>query len=144
MQLEYYSLPLLLDRVMNKQEHPKISLQQSVIQYLHLLTTTAFGEFPGDHDFGCSIWDYDFDNVTSAHKLKEIIRQSLLQAIQQHEKRLSNIRVELMIFQEEMQERAKAGSRVKKRIDISITGILQSTNEKLNFKDSFFIGPLSY
>ena|ERR1035438_8619935 len=144
MQLEYYSLPLSLERIMNRQEHPKISMQQSVLQHLHLLITTAFGEFPADQDFGSSIWDYDFDNVTSAHKLKELIRQSLLQAIQRYEKRLSNIRVELMILQEELQERSKAGSRIKKRIDISVTGILISTNERLNFRDSFFVGPLSY
>ena len=144
MQLEYYSLPLSLERIMNRQEHPKISMQQSVLQHLHLLIATAFGEFPADQDFGSSIWDYDFDNVTSAHKLKELIRQSLLQAIQRYEKRLSNIRVELMILQEELQERSKAGSRIKKRIDISVTGILISTNERLNFRDSFFVGPLSY
>lgn len=144
MQLEYYSLPLSLERIMNRQEHPKISMQQSVLQHLHLLITTAFGEFPADLDFGSSIWDYDFDNVTSAHKLKELIRQSLLLAIQRYEKRLSNIRVELMILQEELQERSRGSSRVKKRIDISVTGILISTNERLNFRDSFFVGPLSY
>ena len=129
---------------MNRQEHPKTSLQQSVLQHLHLLVTTALGEFPADQEFGCSIWDHDFDNVTSAHKLKELIRQSLLQAIQRYEKRISNIRVELMILQEELQERSQGSSRVKKRIDISVTSTLQSTNERLNFKDSFFVGPLSY
>ncbi len=144
MQLEYYSLPLSMERIMNRQEHPKTSLQQSVLQHLHLLVTTALGEFPADLEFGCSIWDHDFDNVTSAHKLKELIRQSLLQAIQRYEKRISNIRVELMILQEELHERSQGSSRVKKRIDISVNGTLQSTNERLNFKDSFFVGPLSY
>jgi len=144
MQLEYYALPLSLDRIMNMQEHPRTTLQQSVLQHLHLLTTTALGEFPADPNFGSNIWDHDFDNVTSAHKLKELIRQSLLGAIQQYEKRLSNIRVELMIIQEELMERRQGFSRVKKKIDISVTGILQSTNERINFKDSFFVGPLSY
>ena len=143
MQLEYFSLPLALDKVMRQQEHPRSTLQQSVIHHLHLLLTTAFGEFPGDERFGCGIWDHDFDNVTSAHKLKELIRQSLLKSIQDYEKRLGNVRVELMIVQEELVE-GVSSRRVKKRINVSVAGVLQSTNEPLLFRDSFFVGPLSY
>lgn len=143
MQLEFYSLPLVVDRIMHKQEHAKCSLQQSVIQHLHLLLITAFGEFPADEGFGCGIWDHDFDNVTSAHKLKEFIRQSLLQSVQQHEQRLSNVRVEILLRQEEVSEGVDR-HRVKKKIDVTITGMLQSTNERLNYRDSFFVGPLSY
>ena len=143
MQLEYYSLPLALERVMRQQEHPRTSLQQSVTQHLHLLLTTAFGEFPGDEGFGCGIWDHDFDNVTSAHKLKELIRQSLLKSIQEQEKRIGSVRVELSIMQEELAEGASS-RRIKKRINISVTAVLNSTNEPLVFRDSFFVGPLSY
>jgi hypothetical protein len=143
MQLEYYSLPLVLDRVMRQQEHPKCSMQQSVVQHLHLLLTTGFGGFPGNERFGCGIWEHDFDNVTSAHKLKEMIRQSLLQSIQENEKRLANVRVELMLRQEEVAS-GSSGRSVKKRIDITIAGLLQLTNEPFTYKDSFFVGPLSY
>ncbi len=143
MQLEFYSLPLALERVMRQQEHPKVTLQQSVTQHLHLLLTTAFGEFPGDEGFGCGIWDHDFDNVTSAHKLKELIRQSLLKSIQEQEKRIGSVRVELSIMQEELAEGASS-RRVKKRINILVSGVLNSTNEPLVFRDSFFVGPLSY
>jgi phage baseplate assembly protein W len=143
MQLQYFSLPLALDRMMRQQEHPRISLQQSVIQHLHLLLTTAFGEFAGDENFGCGIWDHDFDNVTSAHKLKELIRQSLFKSIQEQEKRMGNIRVELVMAQEELPE-VGGTRRVKKRISISVAGVLHATNEPLVFRDSFFVGPLSY
>ena len=51
-------------------------------------------------------------------------------------------RVELLIQQEELPE--IKGRRVKKRIEITITGILQLTNEKFTYRDSFFVGPLSY
>lgn len=143
MQLEYYSLPLMLDAVMQKREHPKCSLHQSVEQHLHLILTTAFGEVAGDELFGCGIWDHDFDNVTSGHKLKEIIRQSLLQSIIEHENRLSNVRVELLLRQEEIQS-ASNTRRVKKHIDITVTGVLQLTNELFRYSDAFFISPLSY
>ncbi len=143
MQTEYYSLPLSLDMIMKRQEHPKVTLLQSVMQHLHLLLTTAFGEFSGDESFGCGIWDHDFDIITSSHKLKEIIRQSLLKAIREKEKRLVNVRVELAIVQEELPEPA-GGVQVKKKINIGITGVLHMTNERLLFRDSFYVGPLSY
>jgi phage baseplate assembly protein W len=142
MQLEYYSLPIMIENIMSKQEHPKCSLQQSVVQHLHLLITTAYGEFPGDDNFGCSIWEFDFDNVTSAHKLKELIRQSLLQAIETYEKRLGKVRADVLLRQEELQ--GLNGTVVKKRIDITINGQLKLTNEPFIYKDSFFVGPLSY
>ncbi|HXB07038.1 MAG TPA: GPW/gp25 family protein [Puia sp.] len=143
MQQEYYSLPLTLERVMNKQEHAKVSMQQSVSQHLHLLLTTAFGGFPANERFGCGIWEYDFDNVTSAHKMKEWIRQSLLEVIALQEKRLTNIRVEVLLRQEEVTD-ITAGRRIKKKIDISITGQLGLTNERFTYRDNFFVGPLSY
>lgn len=143
MQFEYFTLPLALDDVMLKKKLKKCTPQQSVMQHLHLLLTTGFGEFAGDESFGCGIWDHDFDNVSSVHKVKEIIRQSLLQSIQKKEKRICNVRVELLIVQEELP--ASEGKKsMKKRIDITVTGILQLTNERLQFRDSFFVGPLSY
>ena len=142
MQQEYYSLPFVFEKIMRKEEHPKCSLQQSVMQNLHLLLTTAFGEFPCEESFGCAIWDDDFDNLTSPHKMKELIRQSLLQSIKEHEKRLVNVRVELLIRQEELPD--MNGVRVKKRIDVTITGTIHLTNERFGYKDSFFIGQLSY
>jgi phage baseplate assembly protein W len=143
MKQEFYSLPLALDKVMLKYEHSKCSLQKSVAQHLHLLLTTAYGELQDNETFGCSIWDHDFDNVTSGHKLKEFIHASVLSSIAAHEKRLGNVRVQLVIQQEERSE-VRSALRIKKRIDISITGILQMTNENFSYQDSFFIGPLSY
>lgn len=143
MQFEFLTLPLALDKVMRKEELTKCSLKQSIIQHLHLLLTTGFGEFPGDESFGCGIWEHDFDNVTSVHKLKEIIKQSLLLSIQINEKRLGNVRAEFTLVQEELND--SAGSRkVKKRVDITVTGTIHLTNERLQFKDTFFVGPLSY
>jgi phage baseplate assembly protein W len=143
MKQEFYSLPLALEEVMQKKEHPKCTLQQSVAQHLHLILTTAFGELRTDENFGCSIWEYDFDNITSGYKLKEFIKQSLLAAVQQYEKRIYNVGIELMIRQEEPGGNA-AGHQVKKRMHVTITGLLQATNESITCIDTFFTGPLSY
>jgi phage baseplate assembly protein W len=143
MQLQYYQLPLQAAAIMSRQEHAKCSLRHSVAQQLHLLITTAFGEVPAEESFGCNIWDHDFDNLTSSSKLKEMIRQSLLMAIQLHEKRLINIQIEVQVRQEEMMAGPRS-RQVKKRMDISVLGVVHITNEPFHYKDSFFIGPLSY
>jgi len=143
MQLEFYSLPMAVENIMHKQELTKCTLHQSVMQHLHLLLTTSFGEFPADEVFGCGVWDHDFDIVTSAHKLKEMIRLSLMASITDQEKRLGNVRVEIVMKQEEIPA-SQSGRRVKKKIDITIIGILKSTNERFAYRDSFFVGPLSY
>lgn len=143
MKQQFYSLPLSFAEVMQKKEHATCSLQQSVAQHLHLIITTAFGELAADENFGCSIWDHDFDNITSTHKIKEFIRQSLQSSIEQYEKRLFNVRIDLMIKQEELTGSIH-GCRVKKKITITINGWLLATNEKFVYEDSFFTGPLSY
>jgi hypothetical protein len=143
MQLEFYSLPMAVENIMHKQELQRCSLQQSVFQHLHLLLTTSFGEFPADDVFGCGVWDHDFDIVTSAHKLKEMIRLSLLNSIMDQEKRLGNVRVEIVLKQEEVPGLGTA-RRIKKKIDITVNGILKLTNERFSYRDSFFVGPLSY
>ena len=143
MQFEYFTLPMSLEKVIRKEELTKCSVKQSVMQHLHLLLTTGFGEFPADESFGCGIWDHEFDNVTSAHKVKEIIRQSMVQTIQLKEKRLGNVRVELVIVQEELPD-PDGGKTIKKRIDITVSGVLLLTNERIQYRDTFFVGPLSY
>lgn len=142
MKQQFYSLPLALDQLIQKKDHPKCSLQQSVAQHLHLIITTAFGELPTDENFGCSIWEHDFDNITGTHKIKEWILLSLLASIQQYEKRLNHVRIELTIRQQVLDN--IKGCRIKKRSDVIITGTLQATNEKFSYQDTFFTGPLSY
>ncbi|NHE58475.1 GPW/gp25 family protein [Cyclobacterium plantarum] len=143
MKNHFYKLPFSLVGIMQKKDHRTCSLEQSIAQHLHLIITTAYGELSMDEQFGCCIWEYDFDNITSSHKIKEFIRESLSNAILRYEKRLGNTRVELEIGQEEMASQ-KNGCRVKKKITITITGWLNATNEKFIYEDAIFTGPLSY
>ena len=143
MNAQFYVIPFDMEALMQKREHARCSLQQSIAQHLHLIITTAFGELPADQNFGCSIWEYDFDNITSEHKLKELIKQSLFTSIQEYENRLNNVRIELQVRQEELSDNIK-GKRVKKRFDITVRAVLSATNENFIYSDIFFTGPLSY
>ena len=143
MRLKYYTLPLDPDLLMQKKEHPGCSLKQSVGHHLHLIITTAFGEMQSDVDFGNSIWDHDFDNLTARTRQQEWMKESLLQAIRKHEKRLDAIKVDVLVKQEEVNA-LTTERRVKKRLDINISARLTATSEDITFRDSFFVSPLSY
>ncbi len=132
-----------LSAIMQKQDHPKCSLQQSIFNHIHLIITSAFGELKSDANFGCWIWENEFDNVTANNKIREQIKQSLLQALQNYEPRVKALRVEVFIRQEDVQAQA-TGRQVKKMLDISVTGKLAATMESFNYQDRFFTGPLSY
>jgi phage baseplate assembly protein W len=140
---EYFSLPLSLDTVLQKQDLPRCSLQQSVYQHIHLILTTAFGEMTDDAEYGCWIWENDFDNVTSNNKIREQIKQSLLHAVNKYEPRIQNVKVEILIKQEELPAKIN-GRHVKKMLDVTISGKLTATKEAIVYNDRFFTGPLSY
>jgi predicted component of type VI protein secretion system len=143
MRWKYYALPLDPELLMQKKEHPGRTLKQSVADHLHLIVTTAFGEMQSEAEFGNSIWDHDFDNLTTRTKQQEWMKQSLTQAIKKHEKRLDSIKVEVMVKQEEISA-LSTERRVKKRLDIYVTARLTATSEDIVFRDSFFVSPLSY
>jgi phage baseplate assembly protein W len=139
----YYTLPLSLDMVLQKQDLPRCSLQQSVYNHIHLILTTAFGEMSNDPNYGCAIWENDFDNLTSNNKIREQIKQSLLKAINQYETRIQNVKIDVLIKQEE-QRTVLTGRHVKKMLHINVQAVLVSTRESIQYNDQFFTGPLSY
>ncbi len=118
---------------------PQCSIEESIGQQLHLLMTTAFGEIEHDQEFGCIVWETDFDNLTAVNRMRDQIKQSVVAAIKKYETRLENVTAEVSIQQELMRD-----NQAKKRITLSVKGIIRSTRQPFSFKDSFYSGPLSY
>jgi phage baseplate assembly protein W len=143
MSIEYYTLPLRPDKLMKSEQHEKCSLKDSIAQHIHLIITTAFGEMQQDEQFGCSIWDCDFDNLVSNNKIREKIKLSVQQSIMKYEPRLEMVKVDVFIKEQELNTTIN-GRQVKKKLDIQITAVNKVTSEKFQYQDSFFTGPLSY
>lgn len=139
----FYTLPLKTDDFISNRTHKVCLINDSIAYHIHLINTSYFGECSFDESFGCSIWDIDFDNLKSLNKLKELINESLLASLKRHEKRLSNISVNVKIIQEEILEQ-KTSNRIKKKVNINIKGKIRKTNEDFSYIEYFFIGPLSY
>jgi phage baseplate assembly protein W len=139
---KYIKLPIKFESITERHELNRCELKESIAQYIHLITTSYLGECRFDPTFGCSIWEFDFDNSMSDLTLKDNLRDSLTNAIINNEKRLTKIEVTVRITQSEIT--AFAGKRIKKKIDIQINAKIVKTNEAFNYFEYFFLGPLSY
>ncbi len=134
-------MPLKLGSLTEKKDLPTCSLENSIAQNIHLILTTSFGEFKQDDSFGCSIWEYDFENTTRNNHWKDQIAKSIKESVEKHEKRLTNVHVKAEVGQEEI--RNKDGSRVNKKIEIKLTGNLNLTNQHFEFFEKIFVSPFS-
>ncbi|MER3498848.1 MAG: hypothetical protein C4308_09565 [Chitinophagaceae bacterium] len=138
---KYYRLPLRADLLVQKKQHETCSLVDSIAQNLHLIISTYHGESVYAHDFGCSIWDEEFKTQLSV-RWKDEVRESVMNAIDKFEPRLqvSDIKVDLL----QLETRALNSTlQVRRKVVLSIAGIIKKTNEKFNFQKSLFISPLS-
>jgi phage baseplate assembly protein W len=138
---EYYYFPLKPDDLIQKKEHPRISLKESVSKMIHLITITHFGEYKADESLGCEIWESDFENVTNSQLFKEQVKTSLMQTIVAHEPRISRIKIDIQVQQVELMVKNR---RTKSKVTLKVDGVLKKTNEPFSYSEYFFIGPLSY
>ncbi len=121
----------------------RIPLRESIAQHLHLIITSYLGENLYDPTFGCSIWEYDFDNTVTDIRLRDLIRESLFTAVNLQEHRLNSLDVKVVISQAEINS-LTTSKRIKKRVDIEINARLNSTSEEFKYFEYFYLGPLSY
>lgn len=138
---DYYKLPFQPITLMNKKEHPKCSLAESVAGLIHLTAVTSYGEYKHDESFGCEIWEHDFENISNAQIYREKLRSSIQKTIEKHEPRLTNLKVSIQIDQIDYRI---IHHRIKSRIKLKIDANLTLTNEFFTYTDQFYIGPLSY
>ncbi|MBX2903397.1 MAG: GPW/gp25 family protein [Chitinophagales bacterium] len=138
-----YSLPIRTDLLTKGKEHPATSLKQSLADFIHLILTTSLGECKFHPELGCSVWENDFDIVVSANLLKDKMQNAIRDAIEQNEKRLTNVRVDIKLSQEEIVSEGR-GLRIKRKLDIKANGIVVKTNEPFEYFEKVYIGPISY
>lgn len=138
----YYQFPLDFKALMEKQDLPKISIEDSICQHIFLIATTSFGECKFDESFGSEIWELDFDLLKSDNTLRELMMNALKTAITRHEPRL--ILEEVLVGISDVNIGSLSKTRMKKRVNIHIKGLVKETNRPLHFQNAFFVGPISY
>ena len=142
MQGVYYKVPFDFESLTEKKDADKITLDNSISQNIFLIATTSFGECKFDETYGSEIWEMDFDLLKSDNSLKEFITDTLKKSISMHERRMKLEDVEVIINDHNLGTLGK--KRMKKRVYISIKGLILETNRPFMFNNFFFVGPLSY
>jgi phage baseplate assembly protein W len=89
MDQHYLQLPLSL----TKGSLSKVSLRESIYQFVGLVINSRVGSFPYDPVFGCHIWDAEFTYLSE--QSKGDIRSDIRQAISTYETRLTEVSVDV-------------------------------------------------
>jgi len=139
----FLNIPVNFKDIKQKTDVPRISVNNSIHNMIHLIATTAYGEMRHNPFFGCDIWKFDFENIYNLPSFKEELKKSLHNSILDNEKRLININIDLHVEQVEVPDTLR-NKRIKIRILFIVKGIIEKTNEIFIHQDKFYIGPLSY
>jgi phage baseplate assembly protein W len=139
----YFKIPLQLKAVMEGNELATCDLTRSITKNLELIIMTRFGEHRSNPEFGCEIWELDFELIISESLWEEKLRLSLVKSIASHETRLTNIEIAVDINEIERVHIIKKHPEIKKRVTIKLTATIQKTGEPFSFDTSLFLSPLS-
>lgn len=141
----YYKLPLRLDRFFeeNGGQLDQCSELESIDQHIEMLLTTCPGEHHFDSDFGCRIWDLDFQVISSFEQWEKQFKQFVRDSIVRYETRLTDVALDIHLREIVKEERSNCSITVRKRADIYVTARLISTDEPVRLKYTLYLGPLS-
>lgn len=138
----YYQVPFDFIRFFEKKELKKLTLRDSISQFISVIITTYFEEYTYDEAFGSEIWETDFDLLVNANVLKERIKCSLTHQIGTYEKRLADIDLNVELMESVSHNSNKV--RLKKYLYITISGTIIKTDEPFRFTGDYYLAPLSY
>ncbi|MFD1258007.1 GPW/gp25 family protein [Mucilaginibacter terrae] len=143
MPIPLYKKPFSLKNIFNGQDIDKQDVGASISQYIELIIFTRYGEHRFKPDFGCEIWDLDFELIISESMWEEKLRQSLLRSITQYEQRIYDVHIDVHIKEVNKFYPLRNVSEIKKKVEIVISGKMQQTGENYVFTTSLFLSPLS-
>jgi phage baseplate assembly protein W len=138
----FYKIPFDFKKLTIGEDSQKITLEESLAEYIALIITTIFGEYKYDLDFGTIIWETDFNLLSNPTQLKDQIKNSVYEKVKKYELRLSVTDVTLNVVEDTIS--SDENIRVKKRLDIVIYGIIKQTNESYYYQSSYYLAPFSF
>ena len=138
----FYKIPIDFKRLSSGEDLRKVTIEESLAQYISLIITTIFGEYKYDDEFGTVIWETDFNLLANANQLKDMIKESVHEKVKKYEKRLVVTDVTVGVSEDTVSY--EANIRVKKRLDIVVYGVIKKTNQPYYYKSSYFLAPFSF
>lgn len=108
----------------------KISLRESIYQFVALIIASRMGSLPFDPTFGCHIWDAEYTYLSA--KSKGDIRSNIREAINSYEGRLRNVSVDV---KKSLVDRRKN----KACLVATVKGEFIEDGEKRSFSEDYFL-----
>jgi len=144
MEAKLYQMPLAFGTLMQRsKELPAVNLGTSIAQNIFLIVSTKYKEHRFDPEYGCEIWERDFETITSPMTWQEQINRSIRKCLARYEPRLENVAVDTVISEQEYQHPTTGVRSVKKRVTANVRGIIKSTGEPFICSPKLFISPIS-
>lgn len=140
---KYYSLPLdLKEFITNHRGIPACTEVESINSHLGLLITTCPGEHKFDKDWGCNIWDFDFEKITSSLRWEMRCAEQVLDMAKKYEPRLKDITVEVHVNEVNTNNATNDPPSVKKKVNLYFNATLVSTGKPYHFLFQLYLGPI--
>ncbi len=138
-------LPLNCDYFLKNLRFERCSQEESIAWHIRLLITTSFGECAFDPEFGCEIWEHEFEHAQVSRIWIDKMAVQMKSMLERYEKRLQKVDVKATVTEEELRTESDGRSlvRVQKSLRIHVTGHIASTNEPFYFKDKIFLSPFA-
>lgn len=143
MAISFYKKPFDFSRVFSNNPLESCDNGVSIAQHIELIIFTRFGEHRFDRDFGCEVWELDFELIVNQTMWEDRMCQSLVQAVKQQEARLYDVEAEIKVKDVEKIFPLRRITEIKKQVDITVSGRLVATGEKYVFNTALFLSPLS-
>ncbi len=138
-----YKKPFSFNRFLKNQDFEQQDLGISISQNIELIIFTRYGEHRYDPEFGCEIWDLDFELIVSESSWEEKLRQSMIKSIKKYEQRIYNVEIEIKIKEVSKFYPIRNVTEIKKQVEIVIKGLVMQTGETYFFSTLLFLSPLS-
>ncbi len=138
-----YSLPVDFGALIRKGPQPKVSLKASIRQYIYLLLLTRRAEWRFDDDFGCLLWEKDFEQTDNLNVWLDEVKVDMRQAIQKHETRLRTNYVDIQREEQQVHNEDGKISRVRNRLTIRVSGTILQNDESFDEEFLMFFGPVT-
>ncbi|HRO43241.1 MAG TPA: GPW/gp25 family protein [Flavipsychrobacter sp.] len=139
-----YQMPIKFGKLMERnQELVPCNLGTSIAQNIFLIISSKFQEHRFDSSFGCELWDKDFELITNPLVWQEQVNQSIYKSLNKYEQRLERLDVDTTVSEEPYQNPVTQVRSIKKRITISVKGVIKATGEDFAFAPQLFLSPIS-
>lgn len=141
----FYKLPIRFDSLFNEEgeQMRMCSELESIDQHIELLLTTCPGEHKFNKNYGCHIWDMDFERVVSRQKWEEDFKRYIEEAIIKFEPRLQHIKISIQIMEVAREDQVLKTTAIKKKVIVLVDGETILTKSRCQFKYALYLGPLT-